>query len=172
VLYRYGGIELRGPRWVVFGWYDHDDDDLGLDSTMKVTLTLEVRNPYTEDSEFGADDGRYSIVEVLVKSPSVNWTVLQRLSLPKLMKAGLASISGDFSIGKFDPDRGVYVVTPFLYRRELGVAAAWAYGRLIGEDPTRYVAEAFGIKRSTAAQRVARARNRDHLLPPTEQGAH
>jgi hypothetical protein len=194
-LFSYGDITITGPltihveakRDVFYGddpnftadenaaWAADDRAmaELGIPPDCEVRITYNVDAPYEADRPHAERDGRYAAIEVNVKSPfhdDITSTALSRISFPRILRAATGQLAGEFAVRTVDADTGDLVTRSFGEPRELGVAGCWAYGRLLGADPTRYVAEAFGISRTAAAQRVSRARNVDHQLPPTGKG--
>lgn len=187
-LFTYAGLQILGPvelEVAVENWgYGEDDEDttaadLGVPRGMEVRVVFKCV-PFDKDLQEVTEDmpiGRYYASAVHVGTTTavgVTSTMMGRISMPKILRAAVAGISGEFRVGTLDPDTREYVARSFREPSELGIAGAWAYGRLLGEDPTKYVQTAFGIKtRQAAAQRVSRARNADPpQLPPTRQGAH
>lgn len=193
VLYSYGGLELVGPQVLtvtadrLWGPENQDMEDagwaevaaeLGVPDGTLLNVTFKVMFPYDQGEglakaqEYDVPAGRYIVEDVSVrflrKSPTS--TDLGKISFPKLLRVAINSVRGEYRIRTLDPDTGDLVTRSFSEPAELGLAGAWAYGRLLGEDPTKYVAEVFGISRSAAAQRVARSRPAQ--LPPTRRGVH
>jgi hypothetical protein len=191
-LYEYGGLRILGPSVLnvfVGNWgagNEDDADSLGVSDELHVKVTfqciplsaglLETFDVDVDEPGEGVETpiGRYyaTVVEIGSTTVAVTSTAMSRLSLPKILRAAVAGISGEFRVATVDPETGDFVARSFAEPSELGIAGAWAYGRLLGEDPTKYVQTAFGLKsRQAAAQRVGRARKAGHL-PPTKQGAH
>lgn len=191
LLYSFGGVEIIGPsqitarleRWPE-GPGAADDEDamlahLGLAPGMTVTATFSCRpfegtDAVALDEEAVAPPGRFRCLEVnVVGNPStVTSTAMGRLSLPRILRSAIADNRGEFRVRTLDNETNELVTRRFLEPAELGLAGCWAYGRMIGADPTKYVADAFSIARTAAAQRLARARSADPpQIPPTKQGA-
>lgn len=155
------GLRIAGPRELTI--VSQGCPLIPSDSV--VTVDVEVR------------DGRPHATRVEVTGDDIPTRILRSVQVTELVRRAMRSPENEYVIEWVDAQgkrRAWGDLSAILADPELPIIAPdafwWAVGRLLGLDPTKFLAERLGITRQAAAQRVVRARDRGEL-PETTQGA-
>lgn len=145
----------------------------GWDVPAEITVEVDDHGGYTVElvADYRPDSGRYETRTVTVRrgaAGEVTGEALRLVPPAGILRQGVAAeILADPNIGPVPRGLGKAGPTPETLR---WVARLYALALLLGDAPTRRVAEGLQVPRSTAGRWVTRARDRGYLTVVDPRG--